>query len=241
MSIRRKEDVTVDGGAVKDPVDQGLVRRTTIVGGFVHHIAVPGEQFNAAQLDAGTGVIRFIGSIRHHHGLHAVEIAQLCLFILQLQLQFFYLQTLALQLQVGQGGVKGHQDITFLHLVTLLHQNIRHSLGIGQKDRLNFVGGNGTVALLRVAPVFRHAHILKGHGVNWIGIGMARPVPEHAAHRCRGNTGANADDPLFSGFPKVLHIKLHGQPPLCQTRGCAVRRPECGRSFPHRRQWPVHG
>ena len=170
---------------------------------------------------------RFRG--RHAHGNHPADSLELLVGFLQIQLQLLNFQILPLQLQLGQGGIEGQQQIALLHLLAFLHQNIGYGLGVRQVDGLNFVRRNRAVALPGVAPIFRHAHIIKAVHLDRVGMVLRQVLPakkaacaQHCSH-CQRNQSA-----------------------LSFTHGCSllpfsVLRPECDRSYPRIRQWRVRG
>ena len=177
---------------------------------------------------------------RDHHGFHAVDLFQFLLGFLQLQLQLFHCQTLALQLQVGQCGVKGHEQVTLVHRISRLHQDFRHRLGVRQKHRLDLIGSHRAMTFLGVAPVFRHADKLEGIHVHRLRIVMPHVIPDAAACRHGNHRCHSGEEPFLSCLWALFSVKSHGHPPLRRPLS-GVLRPEYGRSCRHTRQWHFHG
>ena len=169
------------------------------------------------------------------HRLQLIDAGQFLLGFLDLQFGLLHVQPLALQLQLRQGGVVGHEHVALFHLVPLLYQHLGDGLGVGQEHGLDPIGGDRAVALLIVAPEFRHTH--HGEGIHPHRLSPAPKAKEQpGGNRCGSSARADGNDSFFR-LARQFPIKLfHRVPPES-----AARRPECGRFCPRRRRWKVHG
>ena len=228
------EQGIVDAGGVLHPADQG-----SLLGGAVK-VDIFGDLVGAYQLLSQIRLSGFFRGLLVFIGGHQIaHIDELVFRILQVQLGFFHSQTLLFHRQIVQGGVEGQEFVALFHGVALFYQNFRNDLGVGEEHGLNFVGGNGAVAFLIVAPVFCHAQVFKGvHAHGLTAGGGCQHQTCHGGNR--QNAGGDADDQLLfapgqSGLGEFNLHERHLPPEL------SVRRPECGRSCPRIRRWPVRG
>ena len=183
------------------------------------------------------GILVGVGVVRNDHGLHILDFPQLLLGVVQIQLQLLHFQPLALQRQVGQGGVEGHQKIALFHRVPLGNLDLRHRLSGGQVHGLNLVGTHGAVAFLGIAPVFRHADVVEGKHLHRLLPAPAHAEPDAQADGgCQHYGGDGKDDFLLTCF--TLHHRCLPPAVLCP---CAADRPECDRFYRRTGQWPAHG
>ena len=239
MSVCLFKQTGINGGIIKDPINQSLFCSTAIIVFSVLHIRCPGEQLCFGNCVCTTRKLRLIGDTGGHHRLHTVDVLQFILCIFQLQLQLFHIQPLSFQLQIRQACIEGHQQITFFHQISLLYQNFCHCLGIRQKNSLNLVCTHRAAALLRISPVFCHSHILKRYNINRLGAVMPRIIPKTTANCCSCNTADCTDHPFFLFVPKLFPIRFHGQPPSYHR--CRARHPEYDKFCRHTPQLPARG
>ena len=170
------------------------------------------------------------------HGRHVPKLRQTPDSGVQIQLLFLHRQTLAFQLQLGQGGVEAHQNVPLLHAVSLLHPNLCYNLGVGEEDGLNPVGGDGAVGLLGISPELGHADVLKAVNGNRLAPDTAdqkEPCPEGNAQQ-----DGNARNQKAFGFSLLRRgVKSHG----CLPPPRGAHHPECGRACGRSLQWPARG
>ena len=167
-------------------------------------------------------------------GLHLPQSGQLCVGGLQLHLQLLVGQILALDGQVGQGGVIGEEHIALLDGLTGVDQDLGDGLGVGEEEGLHLVGGDHAVALRGAGIVVGIAHhVHREHGDLLLG----EPGDDQDArdHRQRQDDGHNGDPELRF---------LHGLPPFRWTgrcHWCRGGRRGCGRSCPRTGRCFAHG
>ena len=228
LIVKLPQQSVVHRSAVLQPADHRFFRAAAVIlfvriGNFVGP-----AQFSAI-IRALHRKVNF--HIHAFHGFQLIDPGQFLLGLPNLQVGLLHVQPLALQLQLRQGGVVGHEDVTLFDLVPFLYLHLGDGLGVGQEHRLNPVGGDGAVALLIVAPELRHAH--HGEGVHPHRLSPAPEAEDHAAEDGRGS------DPRSDGNHGLFRLDaklFHPVPP-----GFSARRPEFGRFCPRRRRWRVRG
>ena len=218
----------VNALAVPKPADHRSFCRAAVIG----HRAI--YRIIAHQSRTQIHILRLIALGWDHHRLHRIDLPKLLLGIFQLQLQFLHIQPFSLQRKIRQGGIKGHQHIALLYLVTGLHKHLRDRLGGRQVYRLHPVCGDGAIGFLGIAPVLRHADHGKVIHIHRFAAPAAQKPP--AAKACTGSQRHRKDDGNDFFRPLILHRCR-----LLPVYPSGVLRPECGRSCPRRQQCPVRG
>ena len=208
------------------PADHGRLRGGAVMSFLPEQGIISVSEHNRCRCGGQSG--RLCG--RNPHRSHPADSLGLLVGILQIHFQLLNLQFFPFQLQLGQSGVKAHEQVALFYRLPLLHQDFGNSLGVAEVDGLDIVRRDRAVTLLGVAPILGHTHIIKGKHLHRLHIVLPQICPSNQAANANSANYSNSDDDFF----KFLHWTQH-------LHWSAVRRPEYDKFYPHIRQWRVHG
>ena len=224
----------IQRAAVTKPQDQRFFHAAAVVSFVLRDLVIP--QKGSSQIRLRNLDFRDLPALRH--GFHILDLIQFIPCGVQLQLQFFHLQTFPFQGNIRKGGIIGQQDIAFFHCISGLNQYLCDGLGAGQKHCLDLICGHRTIALLGVAPVFGHADIAERIYIHRLGSTVLVIIPASGTgchQHCHYGQQDHRNPPLrFTLHPSAL-------PSGMRQALQKADHPECSNTYRHNRRSPAHG